>query len=72
MIAITTALLTLSCIRSVADMPMPTGALSDTKFRGRYDLRVHWGYVLEKKRVDLPVPKNVSITLGQPAVSKAK
>jgi len=29
-------------------------ALSDTKFRGRYDLRIHWGYVLEKKRVDIP------------------
>jgi len=47
-------------------------ALSDTKFRGRYDLRIHWGYVLEKRRVDIPVPKGVNITPGQPPVSTAK
>ena len=47
-------------------------ALSDTKFRGRYDLRIHWGYVLEKKRVDIPVPRNVKITPGQPPVSEAQ
>jgi hypothetical protein len=47
-------------------------ALSDTKFRGRYDVRIHWGYVLEKKRVDLPAPKNVSINPGQPDVSTTK
>ena len=40
--------------------------LIDTQFRGRYDLRVHWGYVLEKKKVDIPVPKNVKITPGKP------
>src|SRR5256885_8619944 len=41
-------------------------ALIDTQFRGRYDLRVHWGYVFEKRRVDIPVPKNVKITPGKP------
>jgi len=40
-------------------------ALIDTKFIGRYDLRIHWGYVLEKKKVDLAVPKNVKITPGK-------
>lgn len=43
-------------------------ALSDTKFRGRYDLRMDWGFVFEKRRVSLPVPKNVTITRGQPPV----
>jgi hypothetical protein len=47
-------------------------ALSDTNFRGRYDLRIHWGFVLEKKRVDIPVPKNVKITPGQPPVSETQ
>jgi hypothetical protein len=41
-------------------------ALIDTKFSGHYDLRVHWGYVFEKKKVDMPVPKNVKITPGKP------
>jgi len=41
-------------------------ALVDTKFRGRYDLRVHWGYVLEKKKVDIPVAKDVKIMPGRP------
>ena len=41
-------------------------ALIDTHFTGRYDLRIHWGYVLEKKKVDIPVAKNVQITPGKP------
>jgi hypothetical protein len=44
-------------------------ALIDTKFRGRYDVRVHWGFVFEKKHVDLPVPKGVAITPGKPPKS---
>ena len=44
-------------------------ALIDTKFRGRYDLCIHWGYVLEKRSVDLPVPKDVKITPGNPPKS---
>ena len=47
-------------------------ALSDTKFRGRYNLRIHWGYVLEKKTMNIPVPKGVKITPGQPPVSTTK
>jgi hypothetical protein len=47
-------------------------ALSDTKFRGRYNLRINWGYALEKKRVDIPVPKNVKITPGRPPVSETQ
>jgi hypothetical protein len=43
-------------------------ALSDTKFRGRYDVRLKFGYAFERERVDLPVPKNVKITPGQPPV----
>ena len=46
-------------------------ALVDTKFRGRYDLRVHWGIVLEKSRVDVPVPQGVRITPGKPPKSYA-
>jgi len=41
-------------------------ALSDTKFRGRYDLRIDWGFVFEKRRVSISVPKNVTITPGKP------
>jgi hypothetical protein len=41
-------------------------ALIDTTFRGRYDLRIQWGFVVEKEHVDLPVPKNVKITPGKP------
>src|SRR2546429_3436874 len=47
-------------------------ALSDTKFRGRYNLRIHWGYVLEKNTVNIPVPKGVKIMPGQPPVSTTK
>jgi hypothetical protein len=41
-------------------------ALIDTKFRGQYDLRVDWGYVFEKHRIDMPVPRHVKITPGKP------
>jgi hypothetical protein len=41
-------------------------ALVDTKFRGRYDVRIHWGIVFEKKKVDILVPKHVKITPGKP------
>jgi len=44
-------------------------ALVDTRFRGRYDLRVHWGIALEKAHVDLPVPKGVKTTPGKPPKS---
>jgi uncharacterized protein YceK len=37
-------------------------ALSDTRFCGRYDLKIVWGYAHEKKRVDIPVPAGVPIT----------
>jgi hypothetical protein len=43
-------------------------ALSDTKFRGRYDVRLKSGYTFERERVDIPVPKNVNITPGKPPV----
>jgi hypothetical protein len=41
-------------------------ALIDTNFTGHYDLRIHWGYVLEKTKVDIPVPKKVQITPAKP------
>ena len=44
-------------------------ALIDTAFRGRYNLRVHWGITLEKRRVDVPVPKHAKITPGKPPKS---
>ena|ERR1700686_1804421 len=43
-------------------------ALSDTKFDGRYDVRLKFGYVFARERIDKPVPKNVSITKGKPPV----
>jgi hypothetical protein len=41
-------------------------ALSDTKFRGRYDLRIDWGYAYTTKRIDAPIPTGVKITPGKP------
>ena len=43
-------------------------ALSDTKFRGRYDVRINFGYAVTHERVNMPVPKNVPITPGNPPV----
>ena len=43
-------------------------ALSDTKFHGRYDVRLKFGYAFERERVDIPVPKHVKITKGKPPV----
>src|SRR5438128_2656121 len=37
-------------------------ALSDTKFRGHYDVRLKFGYAFERERVNIPVPKDVKIT----------
>jgi hypothetical protein len=44
----------------------PDWALVDTKFRGRYDLLIHFGHVIKKERVDIPVDKDVKITPGKP------
>jgi hypothetical protein len=44
-------------------------ALIDTRFRGRYNMRVRWGITLEKQRVDISVPKHVKITPGKPPKS---
>ena len=41
-------------------------ALIDTRFRGCYDLRVHWGVTLEKQAIDIPVPMHPKITAGKP------
>jgi hypothetical protein len=41
-------------------------ALVDTKFRGRYDLRVGWSIVIKKDPADAAIPKNVKITPGGP------
>ncbi|MEY2579553.1 MAG: hypothetical protein QOI49_2377 [Verrucomicrobiota bacterium] len=45
-----------------------TWALSDTKFKGRYDVRLKFGYAFERESVRLPVPKHVKITPGKPPV----
>jgi hypothetical protein len=47
-------------------------ALSDTKFRGRYDLRIAWSFTLVREKVDMPVPKDVKITPGGPPVSETQ
>jgi len=46
-------------------------ALVDRRFSGRYDLKIRWGYGLEKSNIDLAVPKNVHISSGDPPVSVA-
>ena len=43
-------------------------ALSDTTFGGRYTVRLKFGFVFERERVDIPVPKQVKITKGKPPV----
>ena len=43
-------------------------ALSDTKFTGRYNVKLKFGFAFEREKVDLPVPKNVKITPGKPPV----
>ena len=53
------------------DIPGATDAawaLVDTKFTERYDLRVQWSVAVTQERVDIPVPRNVYITPGQPPV----
>jgi hypothetical protein len=43
-------------------------AFSDTKFAGRYDVRLKFGYALERESVSIPVPLHAKITLGKPPV----
>ena len=43
-------------------------ALSDTKFRGRYDVRLKFGYAFERERVDMAIPHDVKITHAKPPV----
>ncbi|HZE56595.1 MAG TPA: hypothetical protein VE031_01960 [Chthoniobacterales bacterium] len=43
-------------------------ALSDTKFRGCYEVRLKFGYAFERESVSIPVPKHVKITPGKPPV----
>lgn len=43
-------------------------ALSDSKFAGRYDVRLKFGYAFERERVNIPVPKDVKVTPGKPPV----
>jgi hypothetical protein len=47
-------------------------AFSDTHFRGRYDVKLTYSYVILRERVDMPVPRNVPITRGEPPVSIVK
>ena len=47
-------------------------ALVDTHFSGRYDLKIIWGFALEKKQVDIPVPKGVPISSGSPPISETQ
>jgi hypothetical protein len=45
-------------------------AYCDTKFRGRYDLKIKWSYTIVREPVNIPVPRNVKITPGKPQVYK--
>jgi hypothetical protein len=40
--------------------------LCDTQFRGRYDLKKGYSPFGREERIDLPVPKHVKITPGEP------
>ena len=53
-------------LHDIPGMADAAWALSDTKFRGRYDVRLKFGYAFERERADMPVPKNVKITKGNP------
>jgi len=55
-------------LHDIPDMADDAWALSDTRFRGRYDVRLKFGYAFERERVDISVPKNVKITAGKPPV----
>jgi hypothetical protein len=41
-------------------------ALVDIDFDGRYERRVNWSFGIIKEGVDVPVPGNVNLTLGNP------
>ena len=45
-------------------------AYCDTKFRGRYDLKIKWSYSIVTESVDIPVASGVKITAGKPPVYK--
>jgi len=40
-------------------------ALVDKDFNGRYEMHVLWGFSLERKEVDIPVPNAVELRTGQ-------
>ena len=41
---------------------------SRSTFRGRYDVRLKFGYAFERESVSIAVPKNVKIAPGKPPV----
>ncbi|HWM23603.1 MAG TPA: hypothetical protein VNP98_02170 [Chthoniobacterales bacterium] len=43
-----------------------TWALVDTKFTGRYDVRMKLAYPFDSERVNLPVSRNVKVKPGMP------
>jgi hypothetical protein len=43
-------------------------AFSDTRFVGRYDVRLKFGYAFERESVSIPVPKRAKITPRKPPV----
>jgi hypothetical protein len=47
-------------------------ALSDSNFRGRYDLKIEYSPFGEKRRVDIPVPTHVKMTPGEPQLWRVR
>ena len=43
-----------------------TWALIDSKFTGRYDVRLKLAYPFDRERVNLPVPRHVKVISGMP------
>jgi hypothetical protein len=43
-----------------------TWALIDSKFTGRYDVRLKLAYPFDRERVNLPVPRHVKVIPGMP------
>ena len=50
-------------------VPDGAWALCDSQFRGRYNLKILSGYTVTTEPVDIPVPRHVLITAGNPPIN---
>lgn len=59
-------------LHRIPGMTSWTWALIDTKFKGRYDVRMKLAYPFDREGADLPVPRNVKITPGLPPMQYSR